>query len=80
MFHKCIYCCMLTTRFKTLRDANMDLMKLCEEHDTSYERGRLDMQQYRYRLVRAKSGARPGSNSNENLKKKWPRNMSKVAQ
>ena len=26
----------------------MDLMKLCEEHDTSYEKGRLDMQQYRY--------------------------------
>ncbi len=39
-------------RFKTLRDANFDLMKLCEEHDTSYERGRLDMQQYRYVLTR----------------------------
>eukprot|EP00752_Nemacystus_decipiens_P012126 g10751.t1 len=37
----------LLNRFKTLRDANMDLMKLCEEHDTSYEKGRLDMQQYR---------------------------------
>ncbi|CAM9111371.1 unnamed protein product [Hapterophycus canaliculatus] len=37
----------LLNRFKTLRDANFDLMKLCEEHDTSYERGRLDMQQYR---------------------------------
>lgn len=34
-------------RFKTLRDANFDLMKLCEEHDTSYEKGRLEMQQYR---------------------------------
>ncbi|CAM9522761.1 unnamed protein product [Scytosiphon promiscuus] len=37
----------VVVRFKTLRDANFDLMKLCEEHDSSYERGRLDMQQYR---------------------------------
>ncbi|CBJ31072.1 conserved unknown protein [Ectocarpus siliculosus] len=37
----------LLNRFKTLRDANFDLMKLCEEHDTSYEKGRLEMQQYR---------------------------------
>lgn len=43
-------------RFKTLRDANFDLMKLCEEHDTSYERGRLDMQQYRF--VRARIAGR----------------------
>lgn len=37
----------MENRFKTLRDANFDLQKLCEEHDTSYERGRLEMQQYR---------------------------------
>lgn len=46
--HVCYVCtCLPQSRFKTLRDANMDLMKLCEEHDTSYEKGRLDMQQYR---------------------------------
>lgn len=39
----------LRGRFRTLREANFDLMKLCEEHDTSYERGRSEMQQYRYR-------------------------------
>ncbi|CAN0187108.1 unnamed protein product [Pylaiella littoralis] len=37
----------LLNRFKRLRDANSDLQKLCEEHDTSYERRRLEMQQYR---------------------------------
>lgn len=42
-----LYNIALKNRFKRLRDANSDLQKLCEEHDTSYERRRLEMQQYR---------------------------------
>ncbi|CAM9341832.1 unnamed protein product [Ascophyllum nodosum] len=37
----------LLTRFRTLRDANVDLTKLCEQRDTSYEKRRSDIQQYR---------------------------------
>lgn len=35
------------TRFRTLREANAELTKLCEERDASYETRRTEMQQYR---------------------------------
>lgn len=35
-----------------LRQANTDLMTLCEEHDTAHERKRMEMQQFRRASLR----------------------------